>query len=186
MWGKTKSRPAATTQFDTLIAQSTLVRGNIEFSGGLHIDGTVFGTVKATDAKDAAVRLSDVSKIEGDVIAPHVIINGKVLGNVYASEHLELAANASITGNVYYNLIEMVMGAEVNGSLVHNKEQAEQKLGLAGVVVGTNSGSLVGDATTGDSVPKSRTSKVVAKVSEIQRELNGDELPKSGIANVNS
>lgn len=131
MWGKTKSRPVATAQFDTLIAQGTVIRGDLEFTGGVHIDGTVHGTLRASDAKDAAVRLSEVSRIEGDVIAPHVIINGKVLGNVYASEHLELAANASITGNVYYNLIEMVMGAEVNGSLVHDREQAEKKLGVS-------------------------------------------------------
>ena len=130
MWGKTKGRPAATTQFDTLIAQNTLIRGSIEFRGGLHIDGTVLGTVRACEGSEAAVRLSDVSRIEGDVIAPHVIINGKVLGNIYASEHLELAANASITGDVYYNLIEMAMGSEVNGSLVHDQAKAEQKLGL--------------------------------------------------------
>ena len=40
-------------------------------------------------------------------------------GDVYSSEHIELAAKARVIGNVYYHLIEMVMGSEVNGSLYH-------------------------------------------------------------------
>ncbi len=131
MWGKSKQKPVATTQFDTLIAEGTLLRGNVEFSGGLHIDGSIKGNIRAVEEKSAVVRVSEVGKIEGDVIAPHVVINGQVHGDVYASEHLELAEKASITGNVYYNLIEMVIGAEVNGNLVHNREQASEKLGLA-------------------------------------------------------
>lgn len=132
MWGKSKQKPVANIHFDTLIAESTLLRGNVEFSGGLHIDGVIKGNIQAIEEKSAVVRLSEAARVEGDVIAPHVIINGQVHGDVYASEHLELAENASITGNVYYNLIEMVMGAEVNGSLVHDKDQAVKKLGLSG------------------------------------------------------
>jgi cytoskeletal protein CcmA (bactofilin family) len=52
----------------------------------------------------------------------NIVLNGEVLGDVHAFEHIELAAAARVTGNVYYNLIEMAMGAEVNGSLVHRVE----------------------------------------------------------------
>jgi cytoskeletal protein CcmA (bactofilin family) len=48
-----------------------------------------------------------------------IVINGLVEGDVYSSNHIELAAKARVSGNVHYHLIEMVMGSEVNGSLSH-------------------------------------------------------------------
>ena len=124
MWGdkKTKIRKSSTGHFDTLISNKTQLEGDIHFSGGLHIDGMVKGTIRADESGEAIVRISDVGEVHGDVIAPHIIVNGTVHGDVYSSKHIELAANASIKGNVYYHLIEMVMGAEVNGNLVHHKE----------------------------------------------------------------
>jgi cytoskeletal protein CcmA (bactofilin family) len=96
----------------------------VHFSGGLHVDGTIRGRVVAEEGGDAVLRVSEVGSVEGDIVAPHVIVNGTVHGDVYASTHLELAEKASIHGNVYYNLIEMAMGASVNGSLVHQNEPA--------------------------------------------------------------
>ncbi len=124
MWGKKKPspKPAPNSRFDTLISTKTQVTGDILFSGGLHIDGKVAGAIRADDGGDAVVRISDSGVVEGDVVAPHVVINGRVNGDVHASKHIELAAKASVQGTVYYNLIEMEMGAEVNGSLVHVKE----------------------------------------------------------------
>tara|TARA_R110001592_G_scaffold322098_1_gene600960 strand:+ start:7565 stop:8044 length:480 start_codon:yes stop_codon:yes gene_type:complete len=108
--------------FDTLVSSKTQIQGDLQFSGGLHIDGLIRGTIRAEEGSDAIVRISDIGEIDGDVIAPHIIVNGTVHGDVYASKHIELASNASIKGNVYYHLIEMAMGAEVNGNLVHHKE----------------------------------------------------------------
>jgi cytoskeletal protein CcmA (bactofilin family) len=45
-----------------------------------------------------------------------------VTGDVHSEEHIELAPKAKVDGNVYYKLIEMAMGAAVNGSLVHGGE----------------------------------------------------------------
>lgn len=118
MFGKEKKEMAH--QFDTLIANGTEFVGDITFRGGLHIDGRIRGNVIAEEGTQAVVRLSDKGEVQGEIRAPHIIINGVIKGDVYSSEHLELAANASVTGNVYYNMIEMVMGAEVNGSLMHS------------------------------------------------------------------
>lgn len=115
-------RPAG--NFDTLISAKTTVDGDITFSGGLHVDGQVRGKVVAEEGSEAVLRVSEIGDISGDIVAPHVIINGKVHGDVYSSAHLELAENAVISGNVYYNLIEMAMGASVNGNLVHQQEPA--------------------------------------------------------------
>jgi cytoskeletal protein CcmA (bactofilin family) len=47
---------------------------------------------------------------------------------VFATERVELAANARVSGTVYYRLLEMAMGAEVNGKLVHTEEQQPKQL----------------------------------------------------------
>lgn len=125
MWGKDKRKAATKAShvtFDTLISSKTRIEGDLQFSGGLHIDGLIKGTIRATEDSEAVVRISDIGEIDGDVVAPHIIVNGTVHGDVYASKHIELAENASVKGNVYYHLIEMAMGAEVNGNLVHHKE----------------------------------------------------------------
>lgn len=123
MLGKKKQKPRRPSgHFDTLVSSRTTVEGDVHFSGGLHVDGTIRGRVVAEEGGDAVLRVSEVGSVEGDIVAPHVIVNGTVHGDVYASTHLELAEKASIHGNVYYNLIEMAMGASVNGSLVHQNE----------------------------------------------------------------
>lgn len=106
----------------TLIGIDTEVRGDVSFDGGLFVDGTIIGNVEAKAGSTSTLNLSDRGSIEGQVRVPHVILNGTVIGDVYASERIELAAEAQVTGNVYYNLIEMAIGAEVNGQMVHEAE----------------------------------------------------------------
>ena len=96
--------------------------GDVRFSGGLHVDGTVKGNVVADEDASSVLTLSESGTIEGEVRVPNVVLNGTVIGDVHARQHIELASNARITGNVYYSLIEMAMGAEVNGNLVHVAE----------------------------------------------------------------
>jgi len=124
MLGK-RSKPKKVARIDTLIGQHSEIRGDIAFSGGLHVDGTIRGDVSAPDDSGSVLTLSEHGAIEGEVRVPHIILNGSVVGDVHAAERIELAARARVTGNVYYNLIEMAMGAEVNGSLVHRSEATE-------------------------------------------------------------
>lgn len=107
---------------NSLIGQDTEVRGDIVFNGGLHIDGKVSGNIQAPDDSGSVLTVSELGHIEGEVRVPDIVLNGTVEGDVYGCDHIELAAKARITGNVYYNLIEVAMGAEVNGSLVHSKQ----------------------------------------------------------------
>lgn len=107
---------------DTLIGKNTEIYGDIRFNGGvrLHVDGSIKGNVVAEDNSSALLTLSKQGSIEGEVRVPNIVLDGTVLGDVHASEHIELACNARVTGNVYYSLIEMAMGAEVNGNLVRS------------------------------------------------------------------
>jgi cytoskeletal protein CcmA (bactofilin family) len=128
MFGNSKKRKS--TRIDTLVGQHTEIQGDIKFTGGLHIDGTVKGNVIAENDGRSMVSLSECGTIEGELSVPYVVLNGVVIGDVHGSEHVELASKARITGNVYYNLIEMAIGAEVNGKLVHSLEPVESPLAL--------------------------------------------------------
>lgn len=106
----------------TLIARDTEVVGDIKFAGNLDIEGVVRGNILAQPGKEAIVRIVDKGRVEGEIRAPSVIINGTIIGDVYSSKHLELAAKAKVEGSVHYALVEMAMGAQVNGSLKHSVE----------------------------------------------------------------
>lgn len=135
MFGKRKNRKP--TKIDSLIGRNTRVQGDMSFEGGLHVDGTVKGDVCAQGPESAVLTVSEHGTIEGEVRVPYVVLNGVVLGDVHAREHIELAAKARVEGDVYYGLMEMAMGAEVNGKLVHT-EAATPPLAPdpAGAVVG--------------------------------------------------
>jgi len=107
----------------TLIGAETVIEGDVRFEGGLHVDGTIRGNVLAEAGSDAVLILSEKGRIEGEVHVPRVILNGTVVGDVHADGQVELASRARISGDVHYRLIEMAMGAEVNGRLVHMAEE---------------------------------------------------------------
>jgi len=120
MIGSSKKRKSMNVE--TLIGQNTEIKGDIHFSGGLHIDGVIKGNVVAEEGSASVLRLSEHGRIEGEVRVPTINLNGCVNGDVHASQGVELASHARVNGNVYYQLIEMAMGAEVNGNLVHESE----------------------------------------------------------------
>ena len=114
-----KNKQSSSNKVHTLVGGEAEIRGDISFDGGLFVDGTIIGNVEAKAGSASILNLSEKGSIEGQVKVPHIILNGTVIGDVYASERIELAAKARVTGNVYYNLIEMAIGAEINGQLVH-------------------------------------------------------------------
>ena len=126
-----KDRKIKTSKLDTLIGRHSELYGDVRFSGGLHVDGTVKGNILAEEDPGGSLTVSEHGTVEGEVRVPNVELDGVVVGDVYAKEHVVLYANARVTGNVYYNLIEMTVGAEVNGNLVHRVEEAESPLKLA-------------------------------------------------------
>lgn len=117
MFGRKRKRPALTIH--TLVGAETRVQGDLQFAGGCHVDGYVKGNVRAHGEGPAMLSVSEHGCVEGSVTAPHVILSGTVKGDVRASERVELGETARVVGNVYYQLIEMAIGAEINGKLIH-------------------------------------------------------------------
>ena len=129
MFGNSKSIRFA--KIDTLIGRKSEVLGPVKFAGGLHVDGIVKGDIVAEEDASSVLSLSETGFIEGEVRVPNVVLDGTVIGDVHARQHIELASNARITGSVYYSLIGMAIGAEVNGNLVHVAEDLKAPRQLA-------------------------------------------------------
>jgi cytoskeletal protein CcmA (bactofilin family) len=111
MFGKKKQRRH--TVVETLIGPNSKVSGDVHFQGGC---------VSADPDTESALSISDIGTVDGGVTVPYVVLNGIVKGDVFASKRVELGPTARVIGNVYYNLIEMAIGAEINGKLVHQPE----------------------------------------------------------------
>ncbi len=121
---KSKSTQRNGFAIDTLIGPDVTVRGDLEFSGGLYVEGRIQGKVQAVAGKPATLILAEDGVIEGEVHAPVVVVNGQLDGDVHASERVELAPRARVLGNVHYAVVEMSAGAQLTGRLVHAAVQA--------------------------------------------------------------
>lgn len=117
------------TVVDTLVGSNSSVNGDLHFTGGCHVDGRVKGSVAADADSGSSLTVSEDGTIEGGVKVPHVVLHGIVRGDVVAGQRVELGPTARVIGNVYYNLIEMAIGAEINGKLVHQPEGEVPLLG---------------------------------------------------------
>lgn len=106
-------------RIDTLVGRHTEIHGDVRFNGGLHIDGRVLGNLHADNDSNATLSISEHGSVEGEVHVPNLTLNGTVNGDVHSTERIELSVHARVTGDVYYNVIEMSKGAAVNGKLVH-------------------------------------------------------------------
>ena len=112
------NRESSKARIDTLVGKAARVNGDVEFEGGLHLDGRVAGNVRAVGAPHASISVSEHGAIEGSVEVPNVTLNGAVKGDIYATERVILGPQARVHGNVHYGVIEMTLGAEIKGKLV--------------------------------------------------------------------
>ena len=123
MFERKKSAPPQ-KRIDSLIGAGTTVHGDIQFTGGLRIDGTVDGKVTTVDGKPGTLVISEKARVEGEVRVSHVVVNGIVSGPVTANDYLELQAKARVHGDVQYRSLEMHVGAIVQGKLVHAEPES--------------------------------------------------------------
>lgn len=148
MIGSKKNKDPFAAGGTTLLARAVEIQGEIRFGGELEIEGKVIGNIYAEASSDAKVNVK--GEVEGEIRAPRVIINGHVNGDIYCTKHLELAAKAVVNGNVHYAVIEMVKGAQVNGSLVHIADDEQKKARvepIAAVAKNISSGERINSNT---------------------------------------
>lgn len=114
----------------SLIAVGNEIEGNIRFSDGLRVDGTVKGDILPNASGHSILVISETAVVVGKVEAAQVIVNGMVKGPVYATELLELQPKARVEGDVHYQALEMHQGATIMGQLkpMNKGHQAPLKL----------------------------------------------------------
>ncbi len=113
------------TAIECLIGERMSIVGDVTFAGGLQIEGKLKGTLRADDSNDAFVKLNDRGRVEGEIHAPQAEIHGELIGDVVA-DRLQLGSSARVRGNVFYRVLEMAAGAQVNGQMVHQDEPQKQ------------------------------------------------------------
>ena len=114
---------------DILIGRTAQIRGDLDFCGGLHLDGRIMGNVRAPDDSSSSLSVSEEGSIEGTVEVPNVVLNGTVKGDIHARERLVLGAQAKVLGNVQYGIIEMSLGAQIQGKLTQVVEGSHERYG---------------------------------------------------------
>ena len=112
-------------RIDSLIGATTRIEGNVFFSGGLRVDGSVRGNVAGLPDQPATLVVSEQARIDGEVQATHVVVNGTINGPVDSRETLELQAGSRVKGDVHYKSIEIQQGAVVEGRLVHHSAEVK-------------------------------------------------------------
>jgi len=115
MFGRRKQ---TSTRIDTLLGKAATLHGDLEFAGGLHLDGRVIGNVRSSAEDGGALSVSESGLIEGTVEVTSIVMNGTVNGDMHARERLVLGGKARVNGNVYYGVIEMAPGAVITGKLI--------------------------------------------------------------------
>jgi cytoskeletal protein CcmA (bactofilin family) len=155
------------TRIDTLIGPNSKVNGDLAFCGRCHVDGVVKGNVSADSNSHSAISIAEDGSVEGGVTVPYVVLQGIVRGDVVASQRVELGPTARVIGNVYYNLIEMAIGAEINGKLVHKPEGKVPVLDTTNRLDTRGPARLerVGEARSLDSAANTPTNKAGSGVS---------------------
>jgi cytoskeletal protein CcmA (bactofilin family) len=112
------TRDSRQPRIDTLIGKAARVLGDVEFQGGLHLDGHILGGVRSDQARESSLSVSASGSIEGNVQVPNVVLDGTVKGDIHARERIVIGATARVEGDVYYGVIEMTLGAQIVGKLV--------------------------------------------------------------------
>ena len=102
---------------DTLIDKDNIIKGNYSYSGGIRLDGKIYGDLTVAEDSGGTLIMGEYSKIKGSVTVETAIIAGEVIGNVTCYDYLELQPSSIIKGNIEYNQIEIHAGAKVNGEL---------------------------------------------------------------------
>lgn len=135
MLNRKRNERSNTRHETSLVARGTVIRGDLRFSGALHLDGRIEGTVFG-EGDDAMFTLSEHGQVHGEIRVPQAVINGHVTGDVHVSVRLELAPQARIDGDLRYHTLEMAAGAQVNGRISRQPEEAHRELPAPDVQLG--------------------------------------------------
>ncbi len=97
---------------ESLIGARTDFQGEFTVKGILRVDGRIEGRVNAD-----CVVLSETGVIKGEIIAPKIIVGGKIEGSLRAQDIVEIKATGKVLGDIFTNKLSVTEGGEFNGKI---------------------------------------------------------------------
>lgn len=120
MFGRSHKNDVSPNRIDSLIGEGTEIVGNVQFKGGLRLEGRIQGNVSVGD-EPGVLMVGPIGQIEGDIRVTHLIVDGTIRGSVYAEKGIELRPTARVLGNIHYGTLEMHAGAVFEGHMVSHQ-----------------------------------------------------------------
>jgi cytoskeletal protein CcmA (bactofilin family) len=115
---KEKTQRANLLKIETLLGKNTVINGDLHFGDGLQLDGIIRGNVTADDSSNAVFVIGENGRVEGEIRVANVVVRGQVVGPIYANKTVELTSTSAVLGDIFYNQIEIAMGAKISGKMV--------------------------------------------------------------------
>jgi|LauGreDrversion4_2_1035121.scaffolds.fasta_scaffold28782_3 cytoskeletal protein CcmA (bactofilin family) len=115
---KSTSHRKALQSFDSIFGVATTIEGNLHVNESLRIDGKLKGNIKQEPGEARWIIIASTAEIHGDIQAQNVSIAGKVAGNIFASDSIELMDGCDVRGNITHKSITVEPGALVFGQLI--------------------------------------------------------------------
>ena len=104
--------PAAASA--ALIGKSVVVRGELEGSEDLTIEGQVEGKI---ELRDHTLTIGQGGRVKAQVFSKAVVVCGELVGNINASESVEIRASGSLDGDIVSPRVAIADGAHFRGSI---------------------------------------------------------------------
>lgn len=98
----------------SIIGPHLVIAGELTAVGDLTIEGRVEGRVTV---RDATLTIAPSARVEADLRAARVVVQGDVSGAIYASDRIELGPTASVAGSLSAGTIAIAEGARVNATI---------------------------------------------------------------------
>jgi cytoskeletal protein CcmA (bactofilin family) len=99
-------------KIETVIGEGAEFKGNIHVPGAIFVNGRVHGPVRS----DELITLGEKGEVEGDLVAPLVVVAGRLRGNIEAGAKVDLMATASVAGEIRTPKILIAEGAMFEGN----------------------------------------------------------------------
>ena len=129
IFDKITATTATGNKNSTVIGENCVIEGDVTFEKTIEVHGKIIGTLKiAENCTSASLVIKKTGIVEGDVYGSDVVIEGEVVGNVSGKKEIKIENSAFISGNVYYDILDVQGGATINGNLIRNKGKEPQKL----------------------------------------------------------
>lgn len=107
-------RPHVERDTKVNIGKSVIIKGELSGSEDLTIEGQVDGKI---ELRDNVLTIGANGKIKAEVFAKSVIVLGEVIGNVTASEKVDIRDNGSVDGDITSPRVAIAEGAHFRGSV---------------------------------------------------------------------